>query len=662
MNKIKGLIVVVLGVFLFAFAGCGLAGDGGEEMEEMAEEESVVNVETAYPAIRTISQLGSYYGTIETGDKVPVIPRVGGYVKTKYFSLGDVVNAGDVLFTIDDSSILLEKKKAEADVRDANAELAKDKAENESTKFEVNETLNTLDTKTLENNNDIQKAIRSEYEARLDLYKACAEEDVHKKEGDYLEDLIRKDKDGVDNAKDFTRSLNNSRGIYDSIKGSATLDEAKEVAKDKAGIDPATIPASCDDQTKVAAYYIERKTNYKTIDELDKAISASEEAEETAKSTLGQHESSDRSNDISIISDEYAAEKQKSSIATAQDDIALKRKVAADYEIFTKAKIWAASQAKLAAGDATVLSANVKVSKAQIDLEIAERKLEDTSVKSPVSGEIVECKVEEFGSVSDSAAAYTIIDTSKKKAVFYVTGDAKNNMAIGQIVTIEKGGKQYNATVDRISDSPDEKKLLYRVSAVIGEEDKSSLDAGANVRLNTCIQKSDNAMTVPIDVVYYDEGRAFVYVAKDGIAVKTSIETGIDDEKDIEVLSGLSPEDQVIVNWSAQLQDKAQINITKAAEKIVVDTPVAESVPEEQPEEAKTEEKPESDSPQVSVYVETTSNVNVRKDPTTDSEKLETAKKGTRFEKIEDEAGGWVKISYNGGEAYVSGDYVRECE
>lgn len=62
------------------------------------------------------------------------------------------------------------------------------------------------------------------------------------------------------------------------------------------------------------------------------------------------------------------------------------------------------------------------------------------------------------------------------------------------------------------------------------------------------------------------------------------------------------------------------------------------------------------------VYVETTSNVNIRKDPTTDSERLETAQKGTKFVKAGEESGGWTKIIYNDSEAYVSSDYVRECE
>ena len=662
MKRYIGIIAALAGVSVIALSGC----EGGDEeadieMAEEMEEEGAINVETAYPVTRTIAQVGTYIGTIESGEKISVTPRVGGYVKEKLHGLGDFVNAGDVLFVIDDTNLQLEKKKAEADVKDANAALAKDKADNEATKFDVNETLNTLDTKTLENYNSIQKATRAEYEAQLDLYKACRSENIHKKEGDYLEYLIGKDRESIENAKDFTNKLKDNKSIYDSIAGAADLVTAKQIAKDKAGIDP--VPATYDTPAKVAQYYVNQKTPYKDLDELTKAIAESEAAEKSAKSAKDSHEEANRTNDLAIVSDEVAIQKEKGNITGAQQDLALKRKVAADYEIYTKAKIWAQQQAKLAAGDASVLSASVKLSKAQIDLEIAQSRLDNASVKSPVSGEIVECKIEDFGTCSDSAVAYTIIDTSRKKAVFYVTGDAKNNMAVGQTAVIEKNGTNYEATIDHVSDTPDEKKLLYKVTAILSEGDKASFDAGTSIRLVTDIKKSVNALTVPISVVYYDEGRAFVYVAKNGVAVKTAIETGIDDKTDIEVLSGLSPDDQVIVNWSAQLQDNAEVNVTKAAEKVTVTTLVADTEAKPEPDTAAATEEEVTSSPEqkASVYVEATSNVNIRKDPTTDSERLVTAKAGEKFLKAGEEAGGWTKIIYNDSEAYIKSDYVREC-
>ncbi len=650
------IIAVLLGLAVIALAGCGDSADG-DDME--AYEEEVVNVETAYPVIRTISQPGSYMGTIETGEKVSVTPRVSGHVKTKYFGLGDTVNAGDVLFTIDDSDFLLEKEKAEEDVKEANAALAQDKAENESVKYEVNETLNTLDTKTLENYNDIQNALQSEYEARLDLYKAYESENIHKKEGDKLEDLIRNDKDSIENAKDFTEKLNGFKSVYNSINNAATPQAAEDIAV-KNGVDRTAVAGK--NQNEIALIYLDQKTMYGNPDELDAAISESREAELSARSTLYEHKNEERENDIEIISDEVSAEKENGNIASAQRDTELKRRIAADYEIYTKAKIWAESQAKLASGDAAVLSASSRLSKAQIDLEIADIKLQNTNVTSPVSGEIIECKIGDFGTASDQDVAYTIIDKSKKKAVFYVTGDAKRNMTSGQEVTIDRDGTRCSARVDSIADTPDENKMLYRVEAVFTEGGKPDFDVGTSVRLITSIKKSDNALTIPVDVVYYDEGKAFVYVAKDGSAVKTPIETGIDDATDIEVLSGITSDDQIIVNWSEQLQDRVPINITKTEEKMTVSAPEADHRTEDASSSDAGAEEPSAAAPDTSVYVEAVENVNIRKEPTTDSEKLGTVEAGTRLLSAGEESGGWIKISYNDSEAYVKSDYVRKIE
>lgn len=648
------ILTVLLGLALIALAGCGDSAD--DDMETYEEE--VVNVETAYPVIRTISQPGSYMGTIETGEKVSVTPRVSGHVKTKYFGLGDTVNAGDVLFTIDDSDFLLEKEKAEEDVKEANAALAQDKAENESVKYEVNETLNTLDTKTLENYNEIQKALLSEYEARLELYKASESESIHKKEDNNLEDLIRNDKDNIENAKEFTEKLNGFKSVYNSINSAATPQAAVDIAVEN-GIDRTDVEGM--DQSQISLYYLDQKTMYENADELDAAISESKEAELSARSSLSEHKNDERENDIEIISDEVSAGKENGNITSAQMDTELKRRIAADYEIYTKAKIWADSQAKLASGDAAVLSASSQLSKAQIDLEIADLKLQNTNVTSPVSGEIIECKIGDFGTASDQDVAYTIIDKSKKKAVFYVTGDAKRNMTSGQEVTIDRDGTEYSARVDSIADTPDENKMLYRVETAFNEGDKADFDVGTSIRLTTSIKKSDNALTIPVDVVYYDEGKAFVYVAKDGLAVKTPIETGIEDATDIEVLSGITSDDQVIVNWSEQLQDRAPINITMSAEKPVEKVPDDQET-EDTPSTDGKEEIPSEAGPEASMYVEVTTNVNIRKEPTTDSEKLGTVSEGTRLLKIGEEADGWTKVSYNDSEAYVKSDYVRKIE
>ncbi len=52
-------------------------------------------------------------------------------------------------------------------------------------------------------------------------------------------------------------------------------------------------------------------------------------------------------------------------------------------------------------------------------------------------------------------------------------------------------------------------------------------------------------------------------MAKDGVAVKTDVKTGLFDEKSIVVTKGLKNGDTVITSWSSDLRDGAKIEIAK---------------------------------------------------------------------------------------------------
>lgn len=69
------------------------------------------------------------------------------------------------------------------------------------------------------------------------------------------------------------------------------------------------------------------------------------------------------------------------------------------------------------------------------------------------------------------------------------------------------------------------------------------------------MDRAEGAMTVPVDAVNYDNGNAFVYCYEDGTAKKTMVEAGIYDSQNMEIISGLEADSQVIVTWSNELVD-----------------------------------------------------------------------------------------------------------
>lgn len=73
VRKKQGIAFLLVSMMLIS--GCG-------STEEVAEE-SKVDVETAYPVVRTVSQSGNFIGTIEAEAMVSVTPRLTGIVTLK---------------------------------------------------------------------------------------------------------------------------------------------------------------------------------------------------------------------------------------------------------------------------------------------------------------------------------------------------------------------------------------------------------------------------------------------------------------------------------------------------------------------------------------------------------------------------------------------------
>lgn len=88
---------------------------------ESAEQAAVVAVANAV----TITDLAprQYAGRLSPIDDVDIVPRVTGWIEKVNFKEGDFVEAGDLLFEIEDTTYVVAVKKAEAGLAQAEAEL-----------------------------------------------------------------------------------------------------------------------------------------------------------------------------------------------------------------------------------------------------------------------------------------------------------------------------------------------------------------------------------------------------------------------------------------------------------------------------------------------------------------------------------------------------------
>lgn len=79
---------------------------------------------------------------------------------------------------------------------------------------------------------------------------------------------------------------------------------------------------------------------------------------------------------------------------------------------------------------------------------------------------------------------------------------------------------------------------------------------------------------------------------------------------------------------------------------------------EEEKSDTKTEEKEDQEE---KVYLQTTSSVNLRKEPNTECDIIELLSFGTKVEKISEEDG-WVKVRYQDKEGYINAEFLKKIE
>ncbi|NRB66361.1 MAG: efflux RND transporter periplasmic adaptor subunit [Vibrio sp.] len=100
-----------------------LSGCQDSHAESAAKAPPPPGVEVAQVLIEKVTELDEYSGRLESPQTVTVMPRVSGYVDKVHFQEGSVVEAGDVLFSIDNRLFVAEVTRLKAELSSAQTSL-----------------------------------------------------------------------------------------------------------------------------------------------------------------------------------------------------------------------------------------------------------------------------------------------------------------------------------------------------------------------------------------------------------------------------------------------------------------------------------------------------------------------------------------------------------
>lgn len=158
---------------------------------------------------------------------------------------------------------------------------------------------------------------------------------------------------------------------------------------------------------------------------------------------------------------------------------------------------------------------------------------------------------------NEKSVAGQIVATINSTKGYYLNAYTKNwaKFTKGQQVLMKIAGKEYTATVMEAQDlglsstvrpqNPDEPSEVY----FYVEDESAYMQSGDKGEFNLLVEERKDALYIPKGVVTTVDDKKIVYVEnKDGIRSVQYIETGIETNKSVEVVSGLKEGDTIIVD------------------------------------------------------------------------------------------------------------------
>lgn len=581
--------------------GCGGPGPGQAAEGEEAQKDTSILVETALPQTESIELSGNFIGTVESEDEITVVAKAGGDVTATYFEEGDRVNAGDLLFTVDDASAQISMAQAQASLESANASVVSANASVTSasasavsasanvslnelnllyTQEQIKQSLGQVDTNEMQLENAVASAKYALKAAQENEALAAEQFGLARDAYEDLEDNMDDLRDNANNMNKYAKQLQQVKNRYDDIRTKNANDA--ESAVEQMGI---RIPDNVDTGSAqaIANYYIYEMTDGAAGSEYDLGvmISAAQSQEQTLRSTRSSLDDNKDSLRLSQISAAISKETAKNNVYSAEDALRLAEKMLEDYELYTKAVVIAGANYQLAGANMGLISAQTGqtqaeagvtqaqagvsqaqagVKQAEAGVQAAQLQLDYTRVSSPVSGVVTQKNVTVNNMAAQGSPAYVIAADDGMNVVFYVAETVMKELEIGQDISVERNGELYEAKISENVGVADATSGLFKIKAQL-TTGTDRLITGTNVKITLATQRADNVMTIPVDSVYYESQKAYVYCMENGKAVKTQIETGITNNESVEVKSGLTKDSQVITTWTSQLKDGSDVKV-----------------------------------------------------------------------------------------------------
>jgi len=207
---------------------------------------------------------------------------------------------------------------------------------------------------------------------------------------------------------------------------------------------------------------------------------------------------------------------------------------------------------------------DIKVINARTDIENANINLDKRFVKAPFDGVIVslphyaaDVKVDQnrpMVGIMSYARMYVDISLPESN-IPYVRPEQPVNITHYMLPNDTLKGR-----INELSPAISNETRTFKGKIII-ENPELKLRPGMFVRADVIVDKAENSIIIPKNVILSQRNRKYVFIADRGVAVARTIITGIENEDNVQVVEGLYENDNLIIRGYETLRENSRVKI-----------------------------------------------------------------------------------------------------
>lgn len=198
--------------------------------------------------------------------------------------------------------------------------------------------------------------------------------------------------------------------------------------------------------------------------------------------------------------------------------------------------------------------------------ELAALELSYTEIRSPISGTLASRLVKTGNLAKRQDVLFLVSETSELTADLRVPQSELRKFEVGQKATFivdALPGDRFEGEILRISPTIDPTSGTARIT-VAALDSSGELRPGMFARVDLLYDTHKNALVVPSNAISVEDSEPVIWVFKDGIATRRAVVTGLNSGEQVEVVSGLGPDEQIIVAGQAGLRPGSRVTVAQA--------------------------------------------------------------------------------------------------